>query len=210
MVATLVFCGVELLFALNAWLAGASETQGAFAYLALGKLEPLPYPPSLVIQRNLMWLALAFLVGPAVLFRRFVRPALAAATLLLFGSVILDIALGESTLKPEPALGFSWDMLSRGLAGLGSLLALLTYEGEPNRFLTWQNGTRGASQDSCRPWVFKRPSALRRLVARGSAKPALVDPSFSFLRTSAEGSGPGQPDKAHGASPKPRRQLAWP
>ena len=44
MVATLVFCGVELLFALNAWLAGASETQGAFAYLALGTLEPLPYP----------------------------------------------------------------------------------------------------------------------------------------------------------------------
>ncbi len=64
MAATLVFCGVELLFALNAWLAGASETQGAFAYLALGTLEPLPYPPSLVIQRNLMWLALAFLVGP--------------------------------------------------------------------------------------------------------------------------------------------------
>jgi transposase InsO family protein len=61
---------------------------------------------------------------------------------------------------------------------------------------------RGASQDSCRPWVFKRPSALRRLVARGSAKPALVDPSFSFLRTSAEGSGPGWPDKAHGAWPE--------
>ena len=106
MVATLVFCGLELLFALNAWLAGASETQGAFAYLALGKLEPLPYPPSLVIQRNLMWLALAFLVGPAVLFRRFVRPALAAATLLLVGSVILDMALGAPTLKPEPSVGF--------------------------------------------------------------------------------------------------------
>ena len=72
-----------------------------------------------------MWLALAFLVGPAVLFRRFVRPALAAATLLLFGSVILDIALGASTLKPEPALGFSWDMLTRGLAGLGSPALLL-------------------------------------------------------------------------------------
>ena len=126
MVATLVFCGLELLFALNAWLAGASETQGAFAYLALGKLEPLPYPPSLVIQRNLMWLALAFLVGPAVLFRRFVRPALAAATLLLVGSVILDMALGAPTLKPEPSVGFSWDMLTRGLAGLGSLLALLS------------------------------------------------------------------------------------
>ena len=54
MVATLAFCGSELLFALNAWLAGASETPGAFAYLALGKLEPLPYPPSLVIQRNLI------------------------------------------------------------------------------------------------------------------------------------------------------------
>jgi hypothetical protein len=170
MVVTLVFCGSELLFALNAWLAGASETQGAFAYLALGKLEPLPYPPSLVIQRNLIWLALAFFVGPAVLFRRFVRPALAAATLLLFASVILDIALGASTLKPEPSVGFSWDMLARGLAGLGSLLALLTYEGEPSRFLTWGNGTRGLPPIDARVLLLLACAALYliALVAKGS------------------------------------------
>jgi hypothetical protein len=170
MVVTLVFCGSELLFALNAWLAGASETQGAFAYLALGKLEPLPYPPSLVIQRNLIWLALAFFVGPAVLFRRFVRPALAAATLLLFASVILDIALGASTLKPEPSVGFSWDMLARGLAGLGSLLAVLTYEGEPNRFLTWGNGTRGLPPIDARVLLLLACAALYliALVAKGS------------------------------------------
>jgi len=136
------------------------KTPGAFAYLALGKLEPLPYPPSLVIQRNLIWLALAFFVGPAVLFRRFVRPALAAATLLLFASVILDIALGASTLKPEPSVGFSWDMLARGLAGLGSLLALLTYEGEPNRFLTWGNGTRGLPPLEARMLVLLGCSVL--------------------------------------------------
>ena len=170
MVATLVFCGSELLFALNAWLAGASETPGAFAYLALGKLEPLPYPPSLVIQRNLIWLALAFFVGPAVLFRRFVRPALAAATLLLFASVILDIALGASTLKPEPSVGFSWDMLARGLAGLGSLLALLTYEGEPSRVLTWGNGTRGLPPIDARVLLLLACAALYliALVAKGS------------------------------------------
>lgn len=170
MVATLVFCGVELLFALNAWLAGASETQGAFAYLALGTLEPLPYPPSLVIQRNLMWLALAFLVGPAVLFRRFVRPALAAATLLLFGSVILDIALGASAIKPRLSDGFSWDMLTRALAGLGSLLALLTYEGEPNRFLTWRNGTRGLPPIDARMLVLLGCSAIYMiaLIAKGN------------------------------------------
>ena len=178
MVVTLVFCGSELLFALNAWLAGASETQGAFAYLALGKLEPLPYPPSLIIQRNLMWLALAFFVGPAVLFRRFVRPALAAATLLLFASVILDIALGASTLIPGASEGFSWDMLTRGLAGLGSLLALLTYEGEPNRFLTWRNGTRGLPPLDARMLVLLGCSVLYlvALIAKGNFLiPALAE-----------------------------------
>ena len=178
MVATLVFCGLELLFALNAWLAGAPETQGAFAYLALGKLEPLPYPPSLVIQRNLMWLALAFFVGPAILFRHFVRPALAASTLLLFGSVILDIALGTTAPIKGASEGFSWDMLSRGLAGFGSLLALLTYEGEPNRFLTWRNGTRGLPPLEARMLVLLGCSVLylTALIAKGNFLiPALAE-----------------------------------
>ena len=60
-------------------------------------------------------------------------------------------------------------MLTRGLAGLGSLLALLTYEGEPNRFLTWQNGTRGLPPFDARVLVLLGCSALYMiaLVAKG-------------------------------------------
>jgi hypothetical protein len=61
-------------------------------------------------------------------------------------------------------------VLTRALAGLGSLLALLTYEGEPNRFLTWRNGTRGLPPIDARMLILLGCSALYliALVAKGN------------------------------------------
>ena len=74
--------------------------------------------------------------------------------------MILDFALGVPAPITGASEGFSWDMLTRGLAGLGSLLALLTYEGEPNRFLTWRNGTRGLPPIDARMLVLLGCSVL--------------------------------------------------
>ena len=125
-----VFCGLELLFAWNASLAGQSESLAAFPYLVFSQEVALPYPPEIVIQRNLSWIALALFCAPAILFRVSVRPALLSSALVLLASVALDTLLASRLDHFALAEGFAFDMAARGLAALGCLIALITYDGD--------------------------------------------------------------------------------
>lgn len=126
-----VFCGLELLFAWNASLAGQTESLAAFPYLVFSQEVALPYPPEIVIQRNLTWIVLALFCAPAILFRVSVRPALLSSALVLFASVALDTLLAMRLSHFHFAEGFAFDVAARALAALGCLIALMTYDGEP-------------------------------------------------------------------------------